>query len=111
MGDETRITRAMGKHMDAHSKFLELLQVQARQTEKIEELTEKVERLQIALDNYPATTLSKVDDIREKLSGDEGLRVLVKEQHAHLKTIIRNWQLLAAAAITAMGIISNTLLK
>ena len=111
MGEETKITRVVGRHMDAQAKFMELMQGQASLNAKVDRLIERIDRLLVTIDNYPATSLERIDEIKEKLSGDEGLRVLVKEQHAHLKSIIRNWQLLAAAAITAMGIITNTLIK
>ena len=111
MGDETRISRAIDEKIDLHAKFIELIQGQVRQTEKIDDLLERLDKLLDTIDNYPARTMTMMEDLKEKISGDTGLKVQMKEQHTEMRTTIRNWQLFAAAIITALSVLAHTLLK
>jgi len=111
VGDNNNITQAIDEKMDLYTKFIELIQGQARQTEKIDDLLDRLDKLLDTIDNYPARTMTMMEDLRDKISGDTGLRVQMKEQHTEMKTTIRNWQLVAMAIITALSVIAHTLLK
>ena len=119
MESEEKLADIMGRYLDMHTKMIDCMQKKDIQNEKLEDILKEIKFLIDKIDNYPLRTLERLDEIREKLGGEEGLRNYVQryntelttinqKHHAELKTIIRNYQLVAAAIITIFSIIIKT---
>ena len=83
----------------------------AKQTTDPHTLPGSMDKVVEVVDNYPLRTLEKVEEVREKLAGEDGLRVEIRQQHMEMKGLVRNWQLFAAALITALSMLANILLR
>ena len=96
---------ALAQFVDIQSKHAERMQGHKLQSEKIDALIERLDRLIEVIDGYPHKTFERIDELREKLAGEEGLRVQSRIQHEELKVLVRNWQLLATAVISALAVL------
>ena len=96
---------ALSQFVDIQSKHAELMQSHKRQNEKIDALIERLDRLIEVIDGYPHKTFERIDELREKIAGEEGLRVQSRAQHEELKVLVRNWQILATAVISALAVL------
>ena len=105
MDEKEELIEAINKNIDIQSKLNESLQAQKRQSEKLEFLTQEVRKLVDYVDGYPLKTLERIDQLREKVSGEDGLRVLLNQRISEIKVIIRNWQLLASSIVAILVIL------
>ena len=96
---------ALAQFVDIQSKHAELMQGHKLQSEKIDALIERLDRLIEVIDGYPHRTFECIDELREKIAGEEGLRVQSRAQHEELKVLVRNWQILATAVISALAVL------
>jgi hypothetical protein len=99
------LRNALEQFVNTQSMFSNLMQGHQRQNEKIDALLERLDRLIEVIDGYPHKTFERIDELREKLAGEEGLRVQSRIQHEELKVLVRNWQLLATAVISALAVL------
>ena len=100
-----KLIELIKRHTDIQIKFAELMQGQKQQNERFDRLIDSLNKLIEQIDNYPLRTLERIDEVRDKIGGETGLRVQVRRQHDELKVIIRNWQIFAAALITVFSVI------
>ena len=105
MDEKEELLEAINKNIDIQSKLTETLQSQKRQSEKLELLTQEVRKLVDYVDGYPLKTLEKLEQLKEKVSGEEGLRVQLNQRCGELKILIRNWQLIASTIIAVLFIL------
>ena len=96
---------ALEQFVDIQSKHAELMQCHQRQNEKIDALLERLDRLIEVIDGYPSKTFERIDELRDKIAGETGLRVQSRVQHEELKVLVRNWQILATAVISALAVL------
>ena len=111
MTEQEKLAEVLDRHLDMQAKFVELMRGQSEHNRRMDALIERLDRMLELIDNYPMRTLERIDELREKVGGENGLRVQVRRQHDELKTLIRNWHILAAALITALSILVNALLR
>ena len=107
MDEKDELIEAINKNLDIQTKLNEIVQAQKRNTEKIELLTQEVRKLVDYVDGYPLKTLEKLEQLKEKVSGEEGLRVQLNQHFGKLQVSIRNWQLVASTAIGILLILSK----
>jgi len=111
MTEQEKLTEVLNRHLDLQAKMMTLVQGQSIQNKNVSELITRLDKVVELVDNYPLRTLEKVEEVREKLAGEDGLRVEIRRQHAEMKGLVRNWQLFAAALITALSMLANILLR
>ena len=105
MDEKDELIGAINKSVDIQLKLNEMLQAQQRQTERLEFLTQEVRKLVDHIDGYPLKTLDKLEQLKDKVSGEEGLRVQLNQHFSQLKVLVRNWQLLASTIIAVLFVI------
>ena len=110
MNDNEKIIATINEHIDLQSKLNETLQLQYRLTEKTDELTKKFDKLTDLIDGYPAQSIQMLNTIKDKISGEEGLRVESRRHFTELKVLVRNWHLIASVLISAILILSKVYL-
>ena len=110
MDENEKIIATINEHLNLQSKLNESLQLQHRLTEKTDELAKRVYKLTDLIDGYPAQSIQMLNTLKDKISGEEGLRVESRRHFTELKVLVRNWHLMASAMISAILILSKVYL-
>ena len=105
MDEKDELIEAIDKKIDIQSKLNEVIQLHQRQLEKLESLTQEVKKLMDHIDGYPLKTLERIEQLKEKVSGEDGLRVLFNQKCTELKVLVRNWHLVASTLIALLFIV------
>ena len=109
MDEKDELIAAMNKHLDIQTKLNNILQLQQREVDKLELLAQELRKLVDYVDGYPLKTMEKLEQLKEKVSGEEGLRVQLNKRFGQLQVNIRNWQLIASTIIAILLILSRYL--
>ena len=110
MNENEKILATINDHLELQSKLNETLQLQYRITEKNNELIKRLDKLEDLIDGYPARSMEMLNTIKDKISGEDGLRVESRRNFTEIKVLLRNWHLVASAIISIILILSKVYL-